>query len=83
MISDTNSILVKNLSHRTPDNPLPHIVTSAELDNSSNFVAPNQKVKFEIDFAVANDPVTDLLVVVLTKNGSHTFVFPDAGSLFC
>ena len=83
LAKSSNSILVKNLSHRTPDNPLPHIVTSAELDNSSNFVAPNQKVKFEIDFAVANDPVTDLLVVVLTKNGSHTFVFPDAGSLFC
>jgi hypothetical protein len=81
-----NSNLFGVLSLSTAGSNLPTIAISGTLDNTTNFVASNQIVTFDVNLATALSSVTtvsDVLVVVSTPLGSDALAHPTTtGSFF-
>lgn len=81
----TNSNLFGVLSLSTAGSNLPTIAISGTLDNTTNFVASNQIVTFDLNLSSVLSTVTtvsDALVVVSTSLGSDALAFPTTGSFF-
>jgi hypothetical protein len=76
--ASSNAILVNNLSAGT----LPSILYNGDLNNTTTYVAAGQTANFEVAFLAANGAVNDILVVVVTPNGSDTIVIPVSGGFF-